>query len=168
MHEPGPIRSTRLSKLALALVAHILHYYHETRQQYPHPSRHFTRQQTTTLRLIQTNTYPHPKLFSHIYPETNTDQCPRCKIDKATLAHVIWACPKAPPTFIKSHHDWEAALHSSDPEIQLRLVRLALDAPAPLARPHEGAGGSGRAGPVGLVRSQTVAELRELGNIGTG
>ncbi|KAH9361911.1 hypothetical protein HPB48_003680 [Haemaphysalis longicornis] len=133
----------------------ILHYYRETRQQYPNPSCQFTRQQTTTLRLIQTNTYLHPKLFSRIYPETYTDQCPRCKIDKATLPHIFWACPKAPPTFIKSRHDWETALRSNDPEIQLRLVRLALDAPAPVARPHEGTGVSGRAGPGGLGRSHT-------------
>ncbi|KAH9376490.1 hypothetical protein HPB48_006575 [Haemaphysalis longicornis] len=146
----------------------ILHYYHETRQHYPNPSRHFTRQQTTILRLIQTNTYPHPKLFSRIYPGTYSDQSTRCKIDKATLAHITRACPKAPPTFIKSHHDWGAALHSNDPEIRLQLARLDLDAPAPVARPHEGTGVSGCTRDRGDLAVLTrVAEVRELGNIGT-
>ncbi|KAH9368952.1 hypothetical protein HPB48_001020 [Haemaphysalis longicornis] len=78
------------------------------------------------------------------YPETSFTAC---TVPTPNLA--------APPTVIQSHHDWETALQSNDPEIQLRLVRLALDAPAPVARPHEGTGVSGRAGPGGLGRSHT-------------
>ncbi|KAH9366786.1 hypothetical protein HPB48_014470 [Haemaphysalis longicornis] len=32
----------------------------------------------------------------------------------------------APPTFINNNPNWEAALHSNNPENQLRLVHLGL------------------------------------------
>ncbi|KAH9361770.1 hypothetical protein HPB48_005077 [Haemaphysalis longicornis] len=90
-------------------------------------------------------------------PTPNIAAAEECAIALAIVRITASGTPGtiAPPTFIKSHHDWETALRSNDPEIQLRLVRLALDAPAPVARPHEGTGVSGRAGPGGLGRSHT-------------
>lgn len=65
-----------------------------SRRTFPPPHPKFSRAQATTLRLLQTNTYPSPARLHRIFPEVyNTPNCRCCGTHPATLPHMLWECP---------------------------------------------------------------------------
>lgn len=51
----------------------------------------FTRAQETNFKLL--TLYHRPSLL-HKYSPSISDKCWRCQVDKGTLLHIFWACPK--------------------------------------------------------------------------
>ncbi|KAM7284944.1 hypothetical protein ISCGN_031942 [Ixodes scapularis] len=92
-----------------------------------HPSLNNT--QAVAWRRLQTYTYPHPILVNHMFPDIRSDECTHCGL-RGSLDHIIWECSNSPGRAlnIASKESWETLLRSSDPELQLRLVRLAEEA----------------------------------------
>ncbi|KAG0441216.1 hypothetical protein HPB47_016008 [Ixodes persulcatus] len=85
--------------------------------------------QAVAWRRLQTYTYPHPILVNHMFPDIRSDECTHCGLG-GSLDHIIWECSNSPGRAlnIASKESWETLLRSSDPELQLRLVRLAEEA----------------------------------------
>ena len=105
----------------------ITNYYQLGRRIYPSPHPSLSRAQAITWRQLQTNSYPNPVLYSHIYPDLFTPSCALCQ-ERADLAHIIWNCPKDPWSDgpgITTLGRWEAALLSSDPILQDRVTQRA-------------------------------------------
>lgn len=124
------------SRDRLATYREITHHYRLSRLKYPAPHSSLNRWQSVAWRRIQSNTFPNPVLYNRYYPDTYSDRCKWCA-DKATLQHIIWACPQKPRSpnralNIRTQEQWEAALLSSHPDVQQLLVQLAEDA----ARAH--------------------------------
>ncbi|XP_077538393.1 uncharacterized protein LOC144150964 [Haemaphysalis longicornis] len=114
----------------------ILDHYSLERARYPAPHRTLTKWQSVAWRLLQTNTFPNPVAYSRCYPGLYTAECKICK-GRADLQHMVWSCPiksqqvqqKGRPFLeIRTVEQWETALLSSDPEVQVELVRMAEDA----------------------------------------
>lgn len=115
----------------------ITQHYRLGRRKLPAAHRTLNRRQSVAWRRIQSNTFPHPALCHRNFPDTYTGQCRWCGAAAATLPHMVWACPSKPQTHtsgvqIVRQEQWEAALLSSQPDIQTAVVQLAEDA----ARAH--------------------------------
>ncbi|KAM7296761.1 hypothetical protein ISCGN_021916 [Ixodes scapularis] len=108
-------------------------HYLLSRQVYPPADKSLTLEQAHSWRQLQTGTFPNPAILTHIFPSMYpTSECTLCG-DKATLPHIIWACPQDPFPSIPSHDEWETSLRSSDPEVQSALVERAKEVAATTA-----------------------------------
>ncbi|KAM7289972.1 hypothetical protein ISCGN_030100 [Ixodes scapularis] len=108
-------------------------HYLLSRQVYPPADKSLTLEQAHSWRQLQTGTFPNPPILTHIFPSMYpTSECTLCG-DKATLPHIIWACPQDPFPSIPSHDEWETSLRSSDPEVQSALVERAKEVAATTA-----------------------------------
>lgn len=110
----------------------IINHYRLERAKYPPAHRTLNKWQSVAWRLLQTNTFPNPVMYGHCYPGLYTSECKLCT-GRADLRHIIWACPqkKSPlgdSLLIKTEEQWETTLRSSDPDVQIRVVRMAEDA----------------------------------------
>lgn len=105
----------------------ILADYRLKRQIFPIPHHQLTRDEATTFRRLQTNTYPHRTLLHAIYPTDYPATCHYCPAP-GTLYHQVWECQKTPdlhPIPNPSIQQWTARLTSKDPTFQLDLVQRA-------------------------------------------
>ncbi|KAM7315603.1 hypothetical protein ISCGN_005386 [Ixodes scapularis] len=108
-------------------------HYLLSRQVYPPADKSLTLEQAHSWRQLQTGTFPNPAILTHIFPSMYpTLECTLCG-GKATLPHIIWACPQDPFPSIPSHDEWETSLRSSDPEVQSALVERAKEVAATTA-----------------------------------
>ncbi|KAH6943976.1 hypothetical protein HPB50_000974 [Hyalomma asiaticum] len=65
-----------------------------SRRVFPPPHPKLSRAQATTLRLLQTDTYPSPARLHLIFPDVYpTPNCRCCGTHPATLPHMLWECP---------------------------------------------------------------------------
>lgn len=107
----------------------ITKHYRLARARFPpaHPS--LTKRQSVVWRLLQTNSYTSPVVYSYCYPGRYSSEGHRCQ-ERADLAHMLWQCPQASALGrnINNSEQWETLLRSSDPEDQLWAVQLAEDA----------------------------------------
>ncbi|KAG0434571.1 hypothetical protein HPB47_019010 [Ixodes persulcatus] len=94
-------------------------HYLLSRQVYPQTDQSLTREQAHSWRQLQTGTFLTPLSSPRSSPHY-----------KATLPHIIWACPQDPFPSIPSHDEWETSLRSSDPEVQSALVERAKEVAA--------------------------------------
>lgn len=111
----------------LVRYADILIYYRQGRRTFPTPHSQLTRAEATTLRRLQTNTYPHRTLLHAIYPTQYPSTCNFCPTP-GTLYHQIWECQKTPglaPITSPSYKQWVNRLTSPDLGIQRELVKRA-------------------------------------------
>lgn len=69
----------------------IVEYYRNGRQSFPEPHLTLTREQQTTYRQIQTESFPHPRLLNRMYPSQYGQECPVCH-EPGTLQHMIAEC----------------------------------------------------------------------------
>lgn len=107
----------------------ILDHYRKGRLYYPEAHKTLNKQQATAWRRIQTGMYANPVLHSYYYPGIQDDKCKHCK-QRADLKHIIWSCSKIDKSdqrtlIINTPEQWEAALLSSEADIQLQVVRMA-------------------------------------------
>ncbi|XP_037501353.1 uncharacterized protein LOC119375243 [Rhipicephalus sanguineus] len=70
----------------------ILQPYRLARRVYPPPHPKLTKEETTALRRLQSNTYTHGTLLRPIYPTPHAYHCPICDVPD-TLARLILECP---------------------------------------------------------------------------
>ncbi|XP_042144326.1 uncharacterized protein LOC120837552 [Ixodes scapularis] len=107
--------------------ADILAHYRHDRRKYPAPHPRLSRDEATTLRRLQTNTYPHSTLLHAIYPAQYAATCNFCP-SPGNLYHQVWECQRTPdltPKPTPSYEQWMACLTSPDPGIQQDLVTRA-------------------------------------------
>lgn len=71
-------------------------HYRLSRLKYPAAHSSLAKWQSVAWRRIQSNTFPNPVLYNRYFPDSYSDQCKWCG-DKATLPHIVWACPQKPP-----------------------------------------------------------------------
>lgn len=101
-------------------------HYQLGRRKFPLPHPHLNRPQAITLRMLQTNTYPCPFIWSKFVDGIDT-RCPRCGHPRCTLQHMLWQCHDlhggsgSPST----EEDWLQLITSSAKDQQLRAVQRA-------------------------------------------
>lgn len=108
--------------------------YQMMRRIYPLPHRSLARAASTTLRMLQTNSYPSLARL-HIYlPDAFPENCPRCS-QRGTLEHMLWECPSLPPGPLRTQQEWRRAVTSTALEEQLLAVQRAHDMATELRLP---------------------------------
>lgn len=113
---------------ALITFHDITQYYKLSRQTRPTPQ--LNKAQQITWRRLQTNSFPSPYIYRHIYPALFTSTCTLCKTQTATLDHIIWGCSKDPPPpnllgQSPSSEAWERILTTTSLDTQLRAIKRA-------------------------------------------
>uniref|UniRef100_A0A224Z9T6 Tick transposon n=1 Tax=Rhipicephalus zambeziensis TaxID=60191 RepID=A0A224Z9T6_9ACAR len=109
--------------------------YHEIAQHYrlarrtkppPHPK--LTKPQEIAWRRLQTNSFPCPQIYTHIYPDLFSLHCSQCG-SVASLSHILWDCSEDPPPpdllTTPSPEACESVHRNPSLEIQLRAVQCA-------------------------------------------
>lgn len=106
-----------------------LAYYRIQRKTLPPPHQSLSRADATSWRQLQTHTFPnlhHKHLF---FPTQYPSTCPTCNSPTPTLYHSVWECPRPPdgltPIRTPTLTSWEAALSSTSPQDQQRLIERA-------------------------------------------
>ncbi|KAH7949361.1 hypothetical protein HPB49_008151 [Dermacentor silvarum] len=102
--------------------------YRNSRLIYPPPHKYFPRSDQALWRRLQTATVTTPSLLSIITHGETSPHCHLCPSTRADFEHVFLNCPNKPkPPWRGSEHQerWEAALRSSQPELQLRKLGWA-------------------------------------------
>lgn len=113
----------------------IIDHYRLARRKYPAAHRSLTKRDSVWWRQLQTNTFRNPVALSRCYPEIYSGDCKICA-GRADLYHMLWSCPvrqnqnaaakaRSDSLTVTNMEQWETALLSPDPEVQLRVVRMA-------------------------------------------
>lgn len=113
--------------IPLYTYAEILSHYRQARRKYPAPHQRLEKEDATTLRRLQTNTYPHNSILHAMYPTQYTANCKYCP-QTGTLYHIVWECPHTPelaPIPNPSFQQWVELLTSPDLSDQHTLVERA-------------------------------------------
>lgn len=112
----------------------ITQHYKLSRRTFPLPHPNLTKSQETTLRLLQTNTFPHPIRLHRISPTQYPAECKYCQ-QSGTLRHIVLECrknrhlPPLPHTG-NPQEQWETLLSSPCLSDQLLLTERAAGAKA--------------------------------------
>ena len=105
----------------------ILQYYRLGRCVYPPAHHDLTRREAVQWRKLQTGSFPHPLLYSRIFPERIAPRCKHCSYP-ATLIHMVWTCTHYNTDNTNTPESWESLLRASEPEDQRRLIQRAVEA----------------------------------------
>ncbi|KAG0411357.1 hypothetical protein HPB47_011514 [Ixodes persulcatus] len=118
-----------LHKDVLTTYQEITQAYRLARKRYPAGHKSLSKAQEHTWRRLQTNTYPHPTIYPHIYPDRYTGICEFCH-QPANLTHIMWGCPNLPKRYgnIETMEQWDALMCSSDPVVQAAACKWAAEA----------------------------------------
>ena len=104
----------------------LLNHHRLTRRTLPPPHDKLTKEDATTYRRIQTNTYPHGTLLHAIHPTSYAATCKFCP-QSCPPPHDLGVLSYPVPTPIRTPtpEQWESMLASSDPHDELHLVKRA-------------------------------------------
>lgn len=110
----------------------ITQHYRLTRRTLPLPHPQLTKTQESTIRQLQSNTFPHPMRMHLLFSNQFEAQCKYCA-QPGTLKHIVLECeqnPSLPPIHPPPHppEQWETLLSSSHLADQLMLVERAVAA----------------------------------------
>ncbi|XP_049275768.1 uncharacterized protein LOC125760115 [Rhipicephalus sanguineus] len=105
----------------------MLQYYRLGRCVYPPAHHDLTRREAVQWRKLQTGSFPHPLLYSRIFPERIAPRCKHCSYP-ATLTHMVWTCTHYNTDNTNTPESWESLLRTSEPEDQRRLIQRAVEA----------------------------------------
>lgn len=120
-----PYHGARSARDRLIAYHDILTHYRLARRKYPPAHPQLSNEQARTWRLLQVQSFPCRAVLHHIHPSLYpSPHCPACG-QRATLPHSMWACPSNPFPLITRDEQWEGALGSSDPGVQIALVERA-------------------------------------------
>ncbi|KAH7960859.1 hypothetical protein HPB49_024031 [Dermacentor silvarum] len=103
-------------------------FHRNSRLIYPPPHKSLPRSDQALWRRLQTATVTTPFILSIITHGETSPHCHLCPSTRADFAHIFLNCPSKPkPPWRGSEHQerWEAALRSSQPDLQLRTVGWA-------------------------------------------
>ncbi|KAG0441424.1 hypothetical protein HPB47_015951 [Ixodes persulcatus] len=119
-----------LGRAPLLTYNDVTEYYRSHRRALPPPHKTLTRQEEIAWRLLQTHTYPNLFHKQRFFPTRYPDICPGCQSPQPTLYHSTWTCPTPLGNGIKpiphpTFSSWEAALSSTVPDDQRRLIERA-------------------------------------------
>lgn len=126
---PGMPHSHPIAKRSKDILEHL----RLTRRKYPPPHPKLTREESTQLRRLQTNSFPHATQLHMMYPTLYSFECQFCSGTPNTLYHMVWECKgvkELPEVLAPSPEQWEAVLTSAVLENQRGLVNRALRAAA--------------------------------------
>lgn len=117
-----------LHKDSLHTFNEITQHYKLSRRVYPPPHTKLSRPQGSTLRMLQTRSYPSLARISR-YADSFEPDCPDCGDSFCNLEHMLWRCPSLRnQSHLTTMEEWEAALKSTDLATQLRAVQRACSA----------------------------------------
>ena len=135
----GEESSYSLTKDTLRTYSEILQHYRLGRRAYPLPHPGLNKEQSKTLRRMQTDTLISPYLLNKYYPEMRVASCGSCGHPKADWQHLFWHCQSNPPpsdliALIRPNMDWTSLLASEEKKIQLMVVERAREVSSGLNR----------------------------------
>ncbi|KAH6923651.1 hypothetical protein HPB50_004391 [Hyalomma asiaticum] len=137
-HHPSR-RAARASALwldtrdALLTYHDITLHYRLSRLTFPPPHQSLSQHQQHLWRRIQAHTFLTPARLALFQPGTYSPACRLCGSSITNYQHIFYSCPAhLPPAswHLRSPQQWEAALSSTRPDLQLRLVTWAEDVAA--------------------------------------
>lgn len=106
----------------------ITQHYRLERRIYPPPHSQLSKKQGSILRLLQTNTFPHPVRLHMQFPNQHSPLCKFCG-HSGSLYHIVWECsqnPNLPIPFPNPNlEQWETALSSAHLADQVMLTERA-------------------------------------------
>ncbi|KAH6933594.1 hypothetical protein HPB50_016736 [Hyalomma asiaticum] len=130
LRPPPPGMDTRD---ALLTYHDITMHYRLSRLTFPPPHQSLSQHQQHLWRQLQAHTFLTPTRLALFHPGTYSPACRLCGSSIANYQHIFYSCPAhSPPAswHIRSPQQWEAALSSTRPDLQLRLVTWAEDVAA--------------------------------------
>ncbi|KAH6937949.1 hypothetical protein HPB50_005461 [Hyalomma asiaticum] len=108
-------------------------HYRLSRLTFPPPHQSLSQHQQHLWRQLQAHTFLTPARLALFHPGTYSPACRLCGSSIANYQHIFYSCPAhLPPAswHLRSPQQWEAALSSTRPDLQLRLVTWAEDVAA--------------------------------------
>uniref|UniRef100_L7LY09 Putative tick transposon n=1 Tax=Rhipicephalus pulchellus TaxID=72859 RepID=L7LY09_RHIPC len=99
-------------------------HYQLGRRVYPLPHPKLSRDQSTTLRMLQTGSFPSRGFLSKIYSDVDPG-CPDCSETFCSVAHMLWRCPALPNNLLSSEDEWEEAIRSTALRKQAQAIQRA-------------------------------------------
>ncbi|KAH6927468.1 hypothetical protein HPB50_004361 [Hyalomma asiaticum] len=108
-------------------------HYCLSRLTFPPPHQSLSQHQQHLWRQLQAHTFLTPARLALFHPGTYSPACRLCGSSIANYQHIFYSCPAhLPPAswHLRSPQQWEAALSSTRPDLQLRLVTWAEDVAA--------------------------------------
>ncbi|KAG0427851.1 hypothetical protein HPB47_025138 [Ixodes persulcatus] len=117
-----------LEPTPLTTYQEITQHYRLNRRTLPAPNPSLTRSQETTLRLLQSNTFPHPIRMLLLFPTQFNAQCQFCNQPGTPETHHMGVRQQhrhVTPFPSPTPEQWETLLSSSLPQDQLLLVEKA-------------------------------------------
>lgn len=99
----------------------ITSHYRGERQTFPFPHHKLHRSQASTLRMLQTGSYPSRGFLSMLHPDIDP-LCPDCG-EFCSLSHMLWQCPALQD--FKTEEDWTTAITDPRQDVQLQAVQRA-------------------------------------------
>lgn len=127
MHRAASPDTSMSHDSQLTTYTDILQYYRLGRCIYPPAHRDLTRREAVQWRKLQTGSFPHPLLYSRIFPEQIAPRCQHCS-SPATLIHMVWTCTRYNTDNTNTLESWESLLRVSEPADQRRLIQRAVEA----------------------------------------
>lgn len=100
----------------------ITSHYRGDRQSFPFPHHKLNRSQSSTLRMLQTGSYPSRGFLNMLHPDINPF-CPDCGTEFCSLGHMLWQCPVLQD--FNQEEDWTKAITDPRQEVQLLAVQRA-------------------------------------------
>lgn len=105
-------------------------HYRLSRLTFPPPHKSLSQHHQHLWRHLQAHTFLTPARLALFHPGTYSPACRLCDSSRADYDHILFSCPAhLPPAswHLTSPQQWEAALSSTEPDLQLRLVTWAED-----------------------------------------
>lgn len=105
-------------------------HYRLSRLTFPPPHESLSQHHQHLWRHLQAHTFLTPARLALFHPGTYSPACRLCDSSRADYDHILFSCPAhLPPAswHLTSPQQWEAALSSTEPDLQLRLVTWAED-----------------------------------------
>ncbi|KAH6939431.1 hypothetical protein HPB50_017829 [Hyalomma asiaticum] len=127
MHRAASPDASMSHDSLLTTYTDILQYYRLGRCMYPPAHHDLTRREAVQMRKLQTGSFPHPLLYSRIFPEQIAPRCQHCS-SPATLIHMVCTCTRYNTDNTNTLESWESLLRASGPADQRRLIQRAVEA----------------------------------------
>ncbi|KAH6937238.1 hypothetical protein HPB50_026043 [Hyalomma asiaticum] len=127
MHRAASPDTSTSHDSQLTTYTDILQYYRLRRCIYLPAHHDLRRREAVQWRKLQTGSFPHPLLYSRIFPEQIAPRCQHCP-SPATLIHMVRTCTRYNTDSTNTLESWESLLRASEPADERRLIQRAGEA----------------------------------------